>query len=155
MLKARNILYILLILLSQSNLYSQEYKGIVLRVIDGDTFVFQDENGSIKIRMADIDAPEIKQSYGTESKSFLQYYEGDSCRILTRSVDRYGRTIAVLFIDSTNINLLSIRTGNSWHYKYYSTDKEMADAENLAKTEKLGLWKNTNPIPPWEFRRKK
>jgi endonuclease YncB( thermonuclease family) len=135
-------------------LFSQTYKGTVLYVIDGDTFVLQCDEGSLKVRLEGIDAPEKDQPYGQESKAFLAKYQYASCIIIKSSIDRYGRTIAQLLIDSVNINLLMVRTGNAWHYKYYSSDPELAKAENFARNEKLGLWQDLNPIEPWQWRKK-
>ncbi len=42
----------------------------------------------------------------------------------------------------------------AWHYKYYqdeqsATDRELyANAENEARSARVGLWSDDNPIPP-------
>jgi micrococcal nuclease len=69
-------------------------------------------------------------------------------------MDRYGRTLGTLFVDSLDINMLSIRSGCSWHFKKYSKDQEYAEAEEFARINKLGLWSLDNPIQPWEWRRR-
>ena len=43
----------------------------------------------------------------------------------------------------------------TWHYRYYSKDPELAKAEAAAKEAKKGLWVDPDPIPPWEWRKKK
>jgi endonuclease YncB( thermonuclease family) len=46
----------------------------------------------------------------------------------------------------------------AWHYKKYAseqpkTDREIyAQAEQLAKSQGIGLWRDKNPMPPWDFR---
>lgn len=146
--------FFLLLIFFPFELFSQTYSGTILSVIDGDTFILQTEEENIKVRLASIDAPEKDQPFGLDSKAFLSKYLYDSCFIVKSSLDRYGRTIATLFIDSTNINLLMVQTGNAWNYVRYSTDPQFAQAEILARNEKLGFWAEPNPIAPWEWRHK-
>ncbi len=135
--------------------YSQLYTGSVIRVIDGDTFAFQTEDGSLIIRMYGTDAPERDQPYSKESADFLMQYLNKEATLKTSGVDRYGRTLGVLYINNQDINLLSTKNGCSWHYKQYSKDILYAQAEAYAKKNKLGLWALQNPIPPWNWRQNK
>jgi micrococcal nuclease len=132
--------------------YSQEYKGSILRVIDGDTYVFQTMEGSLTVRMLGIDAPEKDQQYSKESAEFLSKYLNKDATLIRTGIDRYGRTLGTLIIDSLDINMLSLKAGCSWHYKRYSTDKEYANTEEYARNNRIGLWEADNPIPPWEWR---
>ena len=54
--------------------YSQSYNGIIIRVIDGDTFVFQTLKGSFTVRMYGTDAPERDQTFSKETADFLKQY---------------------------------------------------------------------------------
>jgi endonuclease YncB( thermonuclease family) len=130
-----------------------EYTGKISYVMDGDTFVLETVEGNLRIRMDGIDAPEKDQAFGRESKAFMEKYIYKQCRVKTNGVDRYGRTIGTLFIKGENINLLSVREGFAWHYKKYSSDTALANAENLAKKEGRGLWKDSSPMAPWDWRK--
>lgn len=130
------------------------YEGKILRVIDGDTFVLQTEEGSLKIRMDGIDAPESDQEFGMEAKEFLNRFLHKNVRVFPNGVDKYGRTIGTLYVGSVNINLLEVSEGYAWHYKKYSSDQELAKAEEQARRGKKGLWKNENALAPWEWRKK-
>lgn len=145
---------VFLFLLIGSTVSSQKMQGTILWVTDGDTFAFLHEGDTIKVRMQGIDAPEKKQEYGLESKKYLQKYDRFECTVLKTGVDRYKRTIGVLFIEGKDINYEMIRTGNAWHYKRYSSDENYAAAEDSARTEKIGLWYNPSAIPPWDYRRR-
>jgi endonuclease YncB( thermonuclease family) len=134
--------------------YSQLYTGTIIRVIDGDTFAFQTAEGSLVIRMYGIDAPERDQTYSKESSDFLKQYLNKEAIIKASGVDRYGRTLGILYINNQDINLLLIKRGCAWHFKRYSSDQQYADAESYARKNKIGLWKVDNPIPPWEWRKK-
>lgn len=129
--------------------------GTIIRVTDGDSFIFQTSSGTLRIRMHGIDAPEYDQDFGPEAKQFLIQYLHKKVKVFPTGVDKYGRTVGLLFVDSINVNLLEIREGLAWHYKKYSSNPAMALAEQLARQEKKGLWKNNSPLPPWEWRKQK
>jgi endonuclease YncB( thermonuclease family) len=134
---------------------AQSYNGTVIRVIDGDTFVFQTEDGSFTVRMYGIDAPERDQPFSEESAEFLSKYLHKDAVFKANGTDRYGRRLGTLFIDGKDVNLLSLKGGYSWHFKRYSSDQQYANAEEYARKNKIGLWALPNPIPPWEWRQAK
>lgn len=144
-----------LFLILSSGAFTQSHNGSIIRVIDGDTFAFQTAEGSFVIRMYGIDAPERDQTYSKESADFMKQYLNKEAIIKASGVDKYGRTLAVLFIDGQDINLFSIKNGCAWHFKRYSSDQQYADTESYARKNKIGLWKVDNPIPPWEWRQLK
>ena len=144
---------ILLILLGIS-LTSSAFQAKVTAVTDGDTVKIEYENKTIKVRLAGIDTPELKQEFGLEAKKALEekvlnktvYIDGDK-------KDRYGRLITDLKIGSRWINKELVEEGYAWHYKQYSKDQELAESELNAKKEAKGLWISHNPVPPWSYRR--
>ena len=131
---------------------SKPYEGRIIQVIDGDTYVFQTEEGSFIVRMQGIDAPERDQLFSRESAEFLKRCLNKNAVTVKHGYDQYDRTLGTLFVDSININLLSIKGGYSWHYKRYSSSIEYARAEKYARSRKLGLWNLKNPIAPWDWR---
>ena len=128
--------------------------GKVIRVSDGDTLLLHSGSQRIKVRMYGIDAPELKQSYGEDSKSYLEK------RILNKNVDvkvinedKYGRKVGKVFYKNKDINLEMIKTGNAWFYEYHAKkEKEYRKASKSAQEQKLGLWKDKNPQNPRNFR---
>jgi endonuclease YncB( thermonuclease family) len=52
-----------------------------------------------------------------------------------------------------DVNRQMVATGNAWHYAAYSKDQSLADLQSQAQAQKLGLWAQPNPTPPWEFRK--
>jgi endonuclease YncB( thermonuclease family) len=148
--------YITFICLLATNIFgfSQSYNGTIIRVIDGDTYIFQTEEGSFTVRMQGTDAPENNQPFSKESADFLKQYLNKDAVTKIKGTDRYRRRLGTLFIDGQDINLLTIKNGCAWHFKRYSSDKDYAAAEVYSKNNKLGLWKLDNPIPPWNWRKK-
>ncbi len=65
--------------------------------------------------------------------------------------DRYGRIIGeVILPNGESLNRLLISQGYAWHYKKYSKDASLAELENQAQGDKVGLWQDKNPIAPWD-----
>ena len=127
--------------------------GKVIGVSDGDTIKVLVNKKQVTVRLEGIDAPEAKQSFGNKSKQALSdMIFGREVTITDTSDDRYGRTIGTVILGSTNINAKMIEDGWAWHYKEYSKDKRLAELEKEAKAAKSGLWTDSNPLPPWEFR---
>jgi endonuclease YncB( thermonuclease family) len=130
------------------------YSGKILSVTDGDTFVMQLKEVNIRVRLEGIDAPEKKQLFSQESKAFLEKYLHEECRLQKTGIDRFGRTLGVLWVNGVNINLLMVKEGYAWHFKKYSKDKSLEEAEADARKSKKGLWKELAPIAPWDWRKK-
>lgn len=130
-------------------------KGIVTKVSDGDSVDFFDGTDTIKIRLQHIDAPERNQFYSKESWQFLRklVYKKEVLLKKSNETDRYKRSIGVLFLkDEINVNQLMVEKGMAWHFKRYSTDKTYHNLEQQARKQKVGLWMEEQPIPPWEWR---
>ena len=67
--------------------------------------------------------------------------------------DRYDRTIAWVSCDGKSLNENLLKAGLAWHFKKYSSDKNLAELENKAHQTKAGLWIDPTAQSPWEFRR--
>lgn len=132
------------------------YSCKVIKVIDGDTFTCLKNGKKIKVRMAQIDAPEKKQSFGKYCTTHLERYILDKDVTLQDSKkDKYGKTLATVFLNSKNINKLIVADGCAWVYKEYLKDYSLVETESLAKHYKKGLWLKPNPIYPSDFRKQK
>lgn len=138
------------------------YKGTVSKVYDGDTVHVIDSHGAKhKIRMAYIDAPEMKQAYGTRSRDNLRSAaEGRKVSVRVFETDRYQREVAQVFVGKTDLNLMQVEDGAAWHYESYAKKQQnktsfadYADAQIQAKKERKGLWHAKNPQAPWAYRR--
>ena len=96
---------------------------IIEKCYDGDTCTTK--NGE-KIRLACIDAPEIKGKNAEpikakKSKEFLNNLVLNKKVFIKRiTTDRYGRTVAELFIDDINIQKLLVYKGYAKVYERYS-----------------------------------
>ena len=143
---------------SQPKINSEkEIHGIVSDVIDGDTLYVLVKSNIYKIRLQDIDCPEKKQPYGKEAKQFVENLAlSNKIVVKYKGTDRYGRTIgtAIIVTNMANLNQELLKNGWAWWYYQYSTNQMLGNLEEIARTNKLGIWASTNNIPPWEWRKK-
>jgi len=134
-----------------------------VKVSDGDTLNVQKvENGKfvgevMKIRMFGIDAPEKTQDYGIESKQALEkLVNGKTLEIEKKNRDRYGRTVAVVYVNGKNVNEEMVKNGNAWWYQEYDKkDTKMQAYQENAKKNKLGLFGKRGYVEPWNYRKEK
>ena len=136
-------------------------KGKVIRVTDGDSITILDnKQAEHKVRMAGIDAPERKQPYGNAARQYLAklVFKKQVC-IGWYKRDKYQRLVGIARIGDEDINLKMIEAGLSWHYRQYQNEQSKADrtryadAQKEAKKTRKGLWRNSNQVPPWLWRR--
>ncbi len=146
-------------------------EGVVVKVSDGDTINVQDPGGTkLKIRLYGIDAPETEKSnkktghiskpgqpYGEEAFRALENlvaHRKVTVEVIDR--DRYNRLVALVWLADRNINEAMVAEGYAWAYKQYLDTpyaSEFIRREREARQKRLGLWRQANPQPPWEFRR--
>jgi endonuclease YncB( thermonuclease family) len=127
----------------------------VVGVHDGDTVTCLDENNQQqKIRLAEIDAPEVSQDYGKVSREALAgMVFGKTIQVVDDGRDRYGRWIGHLYVDGMDVNRQMVATGMAWHYAAYSKDPSLGSLQSQAQAQRLGLWAQPNPMPPWDYRK--
>lgn len=130
--------------------------GRVSRVIDGDTIKVSAAGIVYTVRLDAIDAPEISQEHGKAARDNLKSLLLDKAVTVRWSKrDRYGRIIGRVYRKDSLVNLSLVEDGHAWHYKDYSSDQAYASAETSAKDQKIGLWKSSNRVAPWEYRKAK
>ena len=125
-------------------------------VVDGDTIKGNIDSKRITIRLVEIDAPEMDQPFGVESKRFLEkLIENKKVTLIAQGKDRYGRTLGELFVNKDNINEKMVKSGFAWVYDRYVKSSLLYSYQDEAKSKTLGIWQSENPIAPWVWRRKK
>ncbi len=131
--------------------------GTVEKVVDGDTIVFQRIGAkTLRVRLADIDTPELDQPWGEEAKAALKVWaENRRAEIRIVDTDRYGRSVAILWIDGKNINRRLVAEGHAWVYRRYLRDRALLRLEASAKASGIGLWSGKDAVEPRIWRRQK
>lgn len=133
-----------------------DFSGKVVAVKDGDTIeVLRDGTNAVRVRLSGIDCPEKKQAFGNKAKLFTsRLVFGKTVKVLDKGKDRYGRTLGeVILEDGRSLNHELVRAGLAWWYRQYAKkDKELERLERKARVTKSGLWFDTEPVPPWQWR---
>jgi len=129
--------------------------GRVVSVHDGDTLTVLVDRRQVKVRLTDIDAPELKQPFGTRSReSLAELCFGKTAALDVRGHDRYKRALAQVTCAGTDANAEQVRRGYAWTYtRYAPTDSPLYALQLQARTEHRGLWADPGPTPPWQWRR--
>ena len=140
-------------------------EGEVTRVLDGDTLALATREGTkLRVRLYGIDAPEVRheemagQPYGKEAKAALAALAlGRRVTVEIVEIDAHRRMVGIVYRSGVDINLEMVRIGYAWAYRRYLSApyaSRYLDAEREARGKRLGLWKDANPDPPWEFKRR-
>ena len=135
---------------------------LIVGIADGDTLTARCEAQAdqpaqtLKIRLAEIDAPEKGQAFGNRSKQHLS----DVCfkkqaEVRPQTTDRYGRTVARVICDGTDANAEQVRAGMAWVFDKYVTDRGLYAVQDEARAARRGLWADREPVAPWEWRARK
>ena len=109
----------------------------------------------VRVRLTEIDAPELGQPFGTRSKQSLsELCFGKRAELELRNRDRYGRALAQVYCAGKDANAEQVRRGYAWTYtRYAAPDSPLHALEREARDARRGLWGDRDPVPPWNWRR--
>jgi endonuclease YncB( thermonuclease family) len=131
---------------------------VVVGISDGDTLTARCKtertSATIRVRLAEIDAPEKAQRFGRRSRQHLS----DIClrkaaEIQPVSTDSYGRTVAHVTCGRVHAGDEQVRAGMAWvSPRFAPRSSALYGVERDARSARRGLWIDRNPIAPWEWR---
>lgn len=130
----------------------------VVSVADGDTLTARCGLAglfrSTRVRIAAIDAPERRQAFGSQSRqNLVNLCLKKTARITVLERDRYGRSVATVRCQGQDVSTAQVQAGLAWVYTAYAQDfPELVPLERQARQQRLGLWSQSRPIPPWQYR---
>lgn len=133
-----------------------QFAGKVIAVSDGDTIKVLRDKVPQTVRLTFVDCPEKKQAFGTAAREYtaaLCFNRNVQVRELGK--DRYNRSLGeVVLPDKRVLNYELVRSGYAWWYEQFApkaVNYQLAQAE--ARQQRLGLWRENSPTPPWQFRK--
>ncbi|QQS55105.1 MAG: thermonuclease family protein [Candidatus Competibacteraceae bacterium] len=134
--------------------HAAEFGGRVVGVSDGDTLTVRtDDNRRVRVRLAGIDAPEHDQPYGSAAtRSLAGLALNRVVRVRVVAEDDYGRTVGAVRSGGRDLDAEQVRRGMAWVYRRYARSRRLYALEAEAKQARRGLWADSNPIPPWDWR---
>lgn len=125
------------------------------KVLDGDTVIIRDQAHTYHLRLLDIDAPELQQPFGRQSRRNL----ADLCEHARITVDLqgqdiYGRTLGHLYCAEIDASQSQVAQGFAWFNQRYSQRQALAGLQRQAQARGHGLWQQHQPMPPWIWRKR-
>ena len=131
-----------------------EFTGKVITVMDGDTLLVLQDGHPVKVRLAEVDAPEKLQPYGAASQqSLAKMVMGKQIQVSSRAIDDYGRMIATVRLAELNINHEQVRLGMAWEYSRYHNNRVVMALQRDAQQAKRGLWAGDDIVEPAQWRK--
>lgn len=131
------------------------FYGPFVSVVDGDTLKAKVQGVTMDFRLEGIDAPEHDQPYGAEATHELNsLVSGKQLVIVPSDTDRYGRTVARVWVGQLDVNRELVRRGAAWFESEYSRDDDLYWEEQSARSAKRGLWAAPH-VEPWRWREQK
>ena len=151
------VTYFLLVFLFQPIALAADFTTNVIGIIDGDSIKVMRDGKPTQIRLFDIDCPEKGQAFGKRAEqATAEFVFRKEVKVVEHGTDSYGRLLAdVQLEDGRLLNEELVKVGMCWWYRKYSDNFQLADYENEARKAKLGLWRDSEPIPPWLYRKLK
>jgi len=136
------------------------WEGTVARVLDGDSFRVRQGGQLVTIRLYGIDCPEYGQAAWREAKEGVSdLIEGKKVTVEPMDTDQYGRVVALVGIRGRSVNGELVRRGLAWVYPRYCKAQPLCrgldELEEAARTERLGIWRDRQSVPPWVWKRGK
>ena len=140
-----------------------ELRGVmVVGVTDGVTITVRDGKQNYKVRLAGIDTPEKGQPFAKRAHQNLSNLAHEKQAIVDcYKTDQYKRKVCRVWVGGNDIALAQLQAGLAWHFKRFENDQTQrervayAQAQDEARLRKWGLWHDKEPVPPWEFRKKR
>ena len=126
----------------------------VMRVKDGDSIVVMSAGREVNVRIADMDAPELDQPYGREAKDALvSLVGGREVRLELVGGDVYRRIVANVFVGDRDVAAELVGRGFAWVRRAYAPAARLIKLEDDARAARRGLWAQSDPVPPWIWRK--
>ena len=143
------------------NAWADVLEGRVVGITDGDTITLLDQHYQRhRIRIGGIDAPEKGQPFGERSKQHMaELAFGRDAKADCYKIDPYGRDVCNVYVNGKDVGLAQLDAGLAWWFRKYAHEQHPKDrtnyeaAEDRAAADRVGLWQDKNPVPPWEWRR--
>lgn len=137
----------------------------VVHVLDGDTVIVLIGRDKNSVRLDSIDCPEDGQPWGNiAAAGLIKLIGGRTVQLEQHGQDVYGRTLATIYVHHgtekvwINVNERMVVLGHAWvmrrYYDHLPSDRQqkLNRLEQWARSKKVGLWKEPNPVPPWKWR---
>ncbi|MDP3620201.1 MAG: thermonuclease family protein [Ramlibacter sp.] len=134
---------------------AERFTAVVATVVDGDTvWVRPDRGGAPRpVRIEGIDAPEICQAFGVQSRNALKaLVHRRRVVVISSRHDSNRRLLARLHRDGQDVGETMVVRGYAWSYRFRGHPGPYAQQERRARHARAGLWAHKDAMVPRDFR---
>ncbi len=149
--------------------HAESLTGRVASIDEGDRLTLMVESRPYRIRLLGIDAPERTQAFGEKSRSNLgRLAFNREARADCGPADRAGQRRCLVRVRpddcrdcglTEDLGLAQVGEGMAWWNRAEAGAQtpdargRYENAEFMARLRRLGLWSETKPQAPWQFRK--
>jgi micrococcal nuclease len=136
--------------------HAATFQGVVTHVTDGDSIWVRPDAGGAprELRIHGIDAPEICQRFGDQSRRALAAQVlHRPVTVKSRAQDSYQRTLAKVSAGGQDVGGWMVRNGHAWSYRFRGKGGPYMAEETSARNARLGLWNDAELVNPRQFRK--
>jgi endonuclease YncB( thermonuclease family) len=129
----------------------QTLTGKCVKVVDGDTLIIECDKAKRTVELDGVDAPELQQPWGKQVRSFVRNVVGGrevEIEVLESTDDTVRARVT---IDGQDLSEMLVASGLAWVPDAAAND-ELSELSDKAREMPCGLWRDADPVPPWEFR---
>jgi len=131
----------------------QTVHGQCVKIVDGDTVQVATDAGQLTVNLAGVDAPELKQPSGLDAHlATVGHALGKMVDVRVHEVTDDGELVASVGVADSDLSLELVTAGLAWCLPGNDALSGCQEAEAAARSDRLGLWSDTTPIPPWDWR---
>lgn len=132
----------------------------VLSVHDGDSLRLRRADGQgMVVRLYGVDCPELGQPYGEAARDLTRRLVGRRVTVLPSGGKSWRREVAVVLLhDGRSLQSALVEAGMAWVDDRFCRSPECGgwrQAQAGARSARRGLWADSAPMPPWQWRRAK
>jgi len=130
------------------------WSGECVRVISGDTIVVKHDGKFVEIGLHGISCPKWGQNFALEATQFTEnIVTGKPLEVMPQKGKSRLRTFANVSVEKLSLNEELVRAGLAWWQENYApNDLTLAEVHVQAMKNKVGIWSDSDPVPPWKFR---
>jgi endonuclease YncB( thermonuclease family) len=153
----RRLLLPLALLAAAGAARAETIEGKVVSVQDGDSLTIAGKDAKRRrVRLAEVDAPERRQPFGTESRrSLAAICQGKPATVEVVATDTHKRAVGKAKCGDIDASAEQVRRGMAWvTARNTLPNSPLPEMEANARLRGLGLWAGDKPEPPWEWRKR-
>jgi endonuclease YncB( thermonuclease family) len=141
---------------AQRNLVGVTFEAHIVSIVDGDTMnvVRAGERTEFRVRLYGVDAPERGEPfYAVATRATRVLLFDQMATLIGQDVDQFGRLVARVAVDGTDASRALLQSGLACHLTEFSSDGDLAAAQERARAEGRGFWATGAQRPRCAFTR--